>query len=80
MEHKKLLSLQHMSKKGSAQISNKLISVLVGLILVGALAPTIFEYANLSGSGAPSWLITLSPILVGVGIFYMLYRLTIGKK
>ena len=76
METAKLKSLQKMGKKGSKQLVNTLVGLLVGLIMVVSFAPTIFENANFTGTGAPAWLITIVPILVAVGLFYAIYKLT----
>lgn len=73
-----MFNLKEMQKKGSGVMggtADKLIGTLVVLVLVGAFATTIFSNANLSGTGAPDWLVTVTPILVALVFFYIIYRL-----
>ena len=73
-----MFNLKEMQKKGSISMdgtTKKLVGVMVVLILIGAFAPTIFENANLSGTGAPSWLITVAPILIAVVILFVILKL-----
>lgn len=91
MEYK-LFSLDKAQKKGSAQVDNtadKLITVLVVIILVVSLAGTMFTYtgsgatgfANSSvNGGAPTWLVTLFPILLAIAILYIILKVIKSAK
>lgn len=54
---------------------NKYFSYLVLLIIATALAPTLFTYANLTGTAnVPGWVTVITPILVGVFFVLMLWK------
>lgn len=49
-----------------------LIGALLFIVLVGALGPQMFS--NLTISGAPSWVSTTLPIVVGAGIVMAVWK------
>lgn len=59
-----------------AGLSNAKVAGLVGallfIVLVGALGPTMFQ--NLTISGAPTWVSTTLPIIVGAGLVMAVWR------
>lgn len=66
-----------MQKKGQVAFGgsmDKAITVLLVVVLVGALAPTMFETNWSAITGAPSWVGTIIPILIGVAIIYLIYK------
>lgn len=50
-----------------------LIGALLFIVLVGALGPTMF--GNLTISGAPAWVSTTLPIVVGAGLVMAVWRM-----
>jgi uncharacterized membrane protein YeaQ/YmgE (transglycosylase-associated protein family) len=50
-----------------------LIGALLFIVLVGALGPTMF--ANLTIAGAPSWVSTTLPIVVGAGLVLAVWKM-----
>lgn len=64
------------------QANNKimgLIGLLIVLVVTAALAPTLFS-TNLTGSGAPAWLVTLWPVLIAIAILVLIVAVALGKK
>lgn len=59
-----------------------LIGVVIAVVLITALAPTIFDnLATLNGTtGVPTWLGTVIFVIAGVGILYLLLDAFLGKK
>jgi hypothetical protein len=47
---------------------------LIILVIATALAPTLFSSANLSGSGAPTWVVTITPIVVAAIFILFLWK------
>lgn len=63
-----------MNRKGlaSGKVAG-LIGALLFIILVGALGPQMFS--NLTITGAPSWVTTTLPVIVGAGIVMAVWRM-----
>lgn len=66
-------SLLPKNKKGmgSGKIA-ALIGALIFIVLVVALAPTMFT--GLNATGGPSWMDTVLPVIVGAGIIFGVWR------
>lgn len=66
-------SLLPKNKKGmgSGKIA-ALIGALIFIVLVVALAPTMFT--GLNETGGPSWMDTVLPVIVGAGIIFGVWR------
>lgn len=62
-----------MNKKGlgGGKIA-MLVGALIFIVLVGALGPTMFGDLNITG--APAWVSTTLPIVVGAGLVMAVYR------
>lgn len=72
-----MFDLKSMQKKGAVGFGSsmdKSITVLLVVVLVGALAPTMFETNWSAITGAPSWVGTIVPILIAVAIIYLIYK------
>lgn len=72
----KLFDLRKLQKKGSVTMNattDKLVGGLVVVVLAGALAPTIFG-VNWSSVGAPEFVVVAVPIIIGVGVFYLIWK------
>lgn len=50
-----------------------LIGALIFIVLVVALGPTMFNGLN-NISGAPTWLNTVLPLIVGAGLLFAVWR------
>lgn len=65
-----------LNKKGSVNIDSK-VTLMIGLVIIisilVALAPTLFVGLN-NIAGAPSWVNTVLPIIVGASIVLLLWR------
>lgn len=61
------------SKKGlsSGKIS-ALVGALIFIVMAGALGPTMFENANITG--APIWTQTVVPLLIAAGLVMAIWR------
>jgi len=75
METLKLKKLQKRGSVSSKNVTDTIVGLMVALILVTSFAPTIFTNSNLTGTGAPTWLITVLPILAGVALLYIILRI-----
>lgn len=76
--------IKWLNKKGqvaSAKV-NYLFGALVVIIFATALAPTMFEaVANLTGvTGVPTWMTTLLPIVIAMGLVFLIWRAISGSK
>lgn len=73
-EIKEVVTLQNLDSKkgmGSGKIA-ALIGALIFIVLVVALAPTMFT--GLNETGGPSWMDTVLPVIVGAGIVFGVWR------
>lgn len=62
-----------MQKKGASSLKiGALIGALIFIVLVVALGPTMFEGLNISG--APTWMATVLPVIVGAGLVMAVWR------
>lgn len=59
-----------------------LIGVVIAVVLITALAPTIFDNLTTlaNTTGVPTWLGTVVFIVAGVGILYLLLDAFLGNK
>lgn len=80
-----IFDLKKVQKRGFGD--NKVISYLIGgliaIVLIAALAPTMFNFLGTGTGGlgntsenpsVPTWLSPVAIILLAVGLLYMLYR------
>ena len=70
--------LEWLNKKGQVGMNkvNSLFGALVVVLFASALAPTMFESIdNLTLiDNAPAWLTVLLPLVLGIGIVFMIWR------